>query len=61
MYNRKITKIVVVILFATYTILANADSTASLLAINNPVANQILIPGQQVIVKYTVNGVPQSK
>ncbi|KAI7895666.1 Six-hairpin glycosidase-like protein [Mucor mucedo] len=44
------------ILFSAYTLLVAADN--SLITVNNPVANQVLTPGQQVIVQYTVNGIP---
>lgn len=59
MYNRTIATLLVGILLATSPLLAEADG--NLITVNNPVANQILTPGQQVIVKYTVNGVPQSE
>ncbi|KAI8640870.1 hypothetical protein BD408DRAFT_403862 [Parasitella parasitica] len=40
--------------------LATADETATnaLVSVTNPKENQMLVPGQQLVLQYTINGVP---
>lgn len=46
----------IVIMMVAIISAVSADN--ALVTFTNPVNNQILIPNQQVIVQYTVNGVP---
>lgn len=50
------------LVFATCSFLVDGTTAATdLLTITNPKANQPMLPGQQVIVQYTVHGTPKSK
>lgn len=46
------------LLLVVAAIIIHVWADTSLVTITNPVSNQVLIPNQQVIVQYTVNGVP---
>lgn len=59
MYN--IIHIVVLLLAVIAVTVADEATTTTLVTINNPKTNQMLIPSQQLILQYTINGVPSSK
>lgn len=46
------------LLLAIAAIVSAVSADTTLVTITNPVNNQVLIPNQQVIVQYTINGVP---
>lgn len=52
---------ITILLIAINIIVADETTTNALVSINNPKVNQMLIPGQQVILQYTINGIPTSK
>lgn len=62
MYNLKY--VLVGILFATCSLLADGAEnviTKDILSIAHPKANQVMSPGQQIVVQYTIHGTPKSE
>lgn len=52
------------IVFATYSLLVDGAenvTTKDILSITHPKANQVMSPGQQVIVQYTIHGTSKSE
>jgi hypothetical protein len=58
MYN--IIYYITILLTAINIIVADKTTTNALISINNPKVNQMLIPNQQIMLQYTINGIPTS-